>query len=52
MSESPDILALMAKDHCKIEKLLDEFELNADKDFSVMDKSFNKFEWDLEKHIF
>lgn len=52
MSESIDILALMVKDHCKIEKLLDELELNADKEYPVMIKSFNKFEWELEKHIF
>jgi hemerythrin superfamily protein len=52
MNESTDILALMVKDHCKIEKLLDELEANAEKDHPTTMKSFNKFEWELEKHIF
>jgi hemerythrin-like domain-containing protein len=42
----------MVKDHCKIEKLLDEFEENADKDHTSAFNSFNKLEWELEKHIF
>ena len=52
MSDSIDILTLMVKDHFKIEKLLDGLEKNAEKDHSIMMKSFNKFEWELEKHIF
>jgi len=52
MSKTIDILSLMVKDHCKIEKLLDEFESNADKDHTSAFNSFNKLEWELEKHIF
>jgi hemerythrin-like domain-containing protein len=52
MSKTIDILPLMVKDHCKIEKLLDEFEENADKDHTSAFNSFNKLEWELEKHIF
>jgi hemerythrin superfamily protein len=52
MSKNIDILPLMVKDHCKIEKLLDEFESNADKDHTTAFNSFNKLEWELEKHIF
>lgn len=47
-----NILPLMVKDHCKIEKLLDDLEKNIDKDYEIMRKSFNKFEWVLEKHLF
>lgn len=42
----------MVKDHCKLEKLLDELETNSEKDYSIITRSFNKFEWSLEKHIF
>jgi len=52
MSEANKITSLMVKDHCKIEKLLDELEVNAKKEYSIMTKSFYKFEWGLEKHIF
>jgi hemerythrin superfamily protein len=52
MSKTIEILPLMVKDHCKIEKLLDEFEENADKDHNTAFNSFNKFSWELEKHIF
>jgi hypothetical protein len=52
MNESTDILELMVKDHCKIEQLLDKLEANVGKDYPTMMKSFNKFEWELEKHIF
>ena len=51
MSENA-ILPLMVKDHCKIEKLLDQLEESTKKDQSTMIKLFNKFEWELEKHIF
>ena len=45
-----DILPRMIKDHCKIEKLLDNFENNINKENMI--KFFHKFEWELEKHIF
>ena len=51
MNES-DILTLMVKDHCRIEKLLDELEKNVDKEHPMMKESFYKFEWELEKHLF
>jgi len=51
MSEN-DILPRMIKDHCKIEKLFEQLEESAKKDQSTMRKSFNKLEWELEKHIF
>ena len=43
MSESTNILALMVRDHCKIEQLLNELELNAEKEYPTRLKSFNKF---------
>lgn len=52
MSETNNILSLMVKDHCKIEKLLDELETNSNKNYQILTESFNKFEWSLEKHIF
>ena len=47
-----DILPLMIEDHTKIEKLMDTFEKDIDEDYELLKKSFNKFEWKLEKHIF
>jgi len=52
MSKSNKILSLMIKDHCKIEELLNNLENNNKIDFESMSKSFYKFEWQLEKHIF
>ena len=42
----------MRKDHLKLEGLLDELEENATKEYNIMKKSFNRFEWELEKHLF
>lgn len=47
-----DILPLMIEDHNKIEKLMDNFQVNIDKDYEILKKSFHEFEWKLEKHIF
>ena len=52
MTENTNIVALMVKDHCKIEKLLNDFEAKIDSDFNTMSKAFHDFEWELEKHIF
>ena len=52
MRKTINILALMVKDHCKIENLLNDLEEKTNRDFDSMVKSFNKFEWELEKHIF
>ena len=46
------ILSLMIRDHCKIENLINDLEIKSKQDFESMTKAFNKFEWDLEKHIF
>ena len=42
----------MIKDHSKIEKLINNLEEKTKEDFESMVKAFNKFEWELEKHIF
>jgi len=47
-----DILQRMIDDHIKIEKLMDNLEKDIDKDYEIIKKSFTKFEWNLEKHIF
>lgn len=53
MSESINILALMVKDHCKIDELINRLEeVSKHDDYSEFVKAFNKFEWELEKHIF
>jgi len=52
MSESISILELMIKDHCKTENLINDLEEKTTQDFNSMVRSFNKFEWELEKHIF
>jgi len=52
MAEKTSLLSLMIKDHCKIEELIDDLEQKSKQDFSSMVKAFNKFEWELEKHIF
>lgn len=52
MNKSISILELMIKDHCKIENLINDLEEKTTQDFNSMVRSFNKFEWELEKHIF
>lgn len=52
MSGKNDILPRMVKDHYKIEELLDELEEELKKGYPNMKKSFSRFEWELEKHIF
>ena len=47
-----DILSRMIDDHSIIEKLMDDFEKDIDKDYELLKKLFTKFEWKLEKHIF
>jgi ribosomal protein L31E len=46
------ILTIMIKDHSKIVDLIDDLEKKSKKDFESMKKAFNRFEWELEKHIF
>ena len=52
MSEKVSILALMVRDHCKLENLIGDLEEKNKGDFDGMKKAFTKFEWELEKHIF
>jgi len=52
MSDETNILSLMKNDHCKIENLLDELEEKSKQGFDSMKNAFQKFEWELEKHIF
>ncbi|MGF3554788.1 MAG: hemerythrin domain-containing protein [Thermoplasmatota archaeon] len=52
MSKTTKILSLMTNDHCKIEGLINDLEKKSKIDFDSMSKSFNKFAWELEKHIF
>ena len=52
MDKKIKILPLMVKDHCKIEELINDLEEKSKLDFDSMNKSFSKFEWKLEKHIF
>ena len=47
-----DILPRMIKDHCKIEKLIDDLEENLDANRAKIIDLFDKFEWALEKHVF
>lgn len=42
----------MLRDHCKIEKLLNDFEKCTNLDKQILKKTFNKFKWELEKHLF
>ena len=52
MSKTISILEVMIKDHRKIEELIMDLEEKCKNNFDSMKKSFNKFEWELEKHIF
>jgi len=52
MSGKNDILPRMVKDYYKIEELLDELEEELKKGYPNMKRSFSRFEWELEKHIF
>lgn len=50
--KSTQILELMVADHAKILKLLSNVEKNLGKDVPEVLKSYNTFEWELEKHMF
>ena len=52
MTENINIFKLMIEDHNKLEKLLDKLEEDAEKSYEALTKTFWKFEWELEKHIF
>ena len=52
MNGETSILKLMIIDHCNIEELIKKLEETTKEDFESMAKVFNKFEWELEKHIF
>ncbi len=52
MKDKISLFSLMTHDHHKIEKLIDDLEEKSKQDFDLMRKAFEKFEWELEKHIF
>ena len=52
MNGETSILKLMTRDHYKIEGLINKLEEATKEDFKSMANAFNKFEWELEKHIF
>jgi hemerythrin-like domain-containing protein len=52
MKNEKSILKIMIKDHCKIEELINDLEKSSKSNYESITKAFNKFEWELEKHIF
>jgi iron-sulfur cluster repair protein YtfE (RIC family) len=52
MRNSNTILEIMLDDHALIEVLLIAFRDNLGKDIESIEESFDKFRWELEKHIF
>ena len=50
--KSTKIKDLMVKDHRKIVDLLSDVEKNLNSDFKIMIGVLDKFNWELEKHIF
>ena len=52
MFEKINILSLMVKDHRKLVELINILDEKTKEDFESMKKAFQKFEWELEKHIF
>jgi iron-sulfur cluster repair protein YtfE (RIC family) len=47
-----NIYDIMARDHDVILKLLNEFNYCMDQDNQIQKKAFEKFLWEIEKHIF
>jgi hemerythrin superfamily protein len=52
MNEQTSILSLMVKDHEEIETLIKKLDESIDKEYEMMRKTFEQFEWKLEKHLF
>jgi len=52
MKKSTNIFKIMVNNHFKIENLLTLLEEKNNEDSKSMNEAFNKFEWELEKHIF
>jgi iron-sulfur cluster repair protein YtfE (RIC family) len=50
--KSTAILDLMVKDHARLITLLQKVEQSLDQDIVTLMKTFDTFEWELEKHIF
>ena len=50
--KSNAILDVMVKDHNHLMRYLEDVKKNIKSDFDVLLKSFNTFEWNLEKHFF
>jgi hemerythrin superfamily protein len=51
-NEKTSILKIMVEDHHRIEDLIEDVEKSLDDDFNVTEKTFDTFEWQLQKHIF
>ena len=52
MWENNSFTKLMVKHHRRIEDLLVLFKESTGENFELMSESFDKFKWELEKHIF
>ena len=52
MDKELSILALMIRDHSKIESLINKFEKSIDLDEESMSNAFEKMQWTIEKHLF
>jgi hypothetical protein len=50
--KSNELLNVMVKDHNRLMNCLKDVKNNLESDFEVLLKSFNTFEWNLEKHFF
>ena len=50
--KSNAILDVMVKNHNHLMRYLEDVKKNIKSDFDVLLKSFNTFEWNLEKHFF
>jgi hemerythrin superfamily protein len=49
---STAILDLMVRDHARLLDYLKDVESHLGDDFGFLSNSFNRFEWNLEKHFF
>ena len=52
MNQTQSILALMKQDHHNIESLLDALDEHLDASSEEIKQYFERFEWNLEKHLF
>ncbi len=50
--KSTEILDVMVKDHNRLMEYLSDVESNQRRDSDLLRRSFNTFQWNLEKHFF